>query len=96
MYVPQFKLDGILYPLFLAATASLVMYHFSVGTHIGQENFVYTKLCKSSEKFKIKDFNSPRNELQIVLDYCSKNIEEYLHLRNPDDINISKNLQHRM
>ena len=72
------------------------MYHRSVRTHIFLENYVYTKLFKSSEKSKIKDCNSPRNKPLIVLDYWSNNIEEYFHQRNPDNINISEHLQHRM
>ena len=56
---------------FYNKTDSLVMYHHSVGTHIGHENFVYTKLGKSTDKSKIKDFNSPRNEPLIILGYFS-------------------------
>ena len=41
-------------------------------------------------KTKIKDFNSPRNDPLIVLDYWSNNIEEYFHLRNPDNIDLSE------
>ena len=37
----------------------------------------------------MKDFNSSRNKSIIVLDCWSKNIEEYFHLRNTDNINIS-------
>ena len=65
------------------------MYHLSVGTHLGHDKYVYTKLCKISKKYKITDFNSPRNEPLNALEYCSKNIEEYFHLRNPDKINLS-------
>ena len=43
-----------------------------------------------SEKYKINDFNSPRNETLIVLEYWSKKIEEYFHLSNPDNINLSE------
>ena len=42
------------------------------------------------KRIKIKYFNSPRNEPLIVLDYWSKNIEEYFHLRNTDNINLSE------
>ena len=85
----QFKLDESLYPVIFAETASLVMHHSSVGTHLVHENCIYTKLFKCTKKAKIKDFNSPRNEPLIVLDYWSNNIEEYFHLRNPDNINLS-------
>ena len=37
----------------------------------------------------MKDFNSSRNKSLIVLDCWSKNIEEYFHLRNTNNINIS-------
>ena len=86
----QFKLDESLYPVIFAETASLVMHHSSVGTHLVHENCIYTKLFKCTKKAKIKDFNSPRNEPLIVLDYWSNNIEEYFHLRNPDNINLSE------
>ena len=66
------------------------MCHFSIGTHIGHENYVYTKLCNCSKKTNIKGFNSPGNKLLIVLDYCSKNIEEYFHLRKPENIYLSE------
>ena len=63
----------------------------------------YTPSCESVPK-KIKDFNSPRNEPLIVLYYWSKNIEEYFHLHNPDNINLPekyttqdvKNVMNRM
>ena len=42
------------------------------------------------QKTKIKDFNSPRNEPLIVLDYWLNKIEEYFHLRNLDNINLSE------
>ena len=64
------------------------MYHRYVGTHFGHENCVYNNLCKSAKKSKINYFNSPRNEPLIVIDYWSKNIEEYFHLSNPDNINL--------
>ena len=51
-------------------------------------NFIYTKLCKSDKKSKIKDCNNPRNEPLIVIDYCLGNIEEYSHLHNPENINL--------
>ena len=65
------------------------MYHCSVVTHIGQENYVYTNLCNISETYKIKDVKIPRNKPIMVLDYWSNNIEEDFHLRNPDNINLS-------
>ena len=65
------------------------MYNCYIGIHLVHENYVYTKLCKCDKKYKIKDFNSPRNEPLIVLDYWSINIEEYFHLRNPDNIDLS-------
>ena len=40
------------------------------------------------QKNKIKDFNSPRNKPLVVLDFWSKNIEEYFYLRNPANINL--------
>ena len=89
MYVPQFNKYGSLYPVLLSATDILVMYHRSVGNHIVHEDYVYTKLCKSAQKSKIKDFNSPTNEPLIVIDYWSKKIEEDFRICNPDNINIS-------
>ena len=89
MTVPQFKRDGSLYPIFLSETDSLLMYHLSAGNHLGQENHVYTKLCKCDKKSKIKDFNSPMNKPLIVLYYWSKKIEEDFHLHKPDKINLS-------
>ena len=47
--VPKFKRDGSLYPVLLSETASLVIYHHCVGTHLGHKNYVYTKLCKSAK-----------------------------------------------
>ena len=66
------------------------MYHFSVDTHLGHKNYVYTKLCKYTKKTKIKDFNSPSNKPLIFLGCRSKKIEEYSHLCNPDNINLSE------
>ena len=66
------------------------MYHCSVGTRLGHENYIYTKLCKSAEKPKIKDFKSTKNNPLIVLDYWPNKNEEYFHLRNSDRINLSK------
>ena len=80
--------DGSLYPVRLAEISSPVMYHHSFGTHLWHSNYVYTKVYKSTEKSKIMDINSPRNEPLIVLEYWSKNIEEYFHLHNPDNINL--------
>ena len=49
----------------------------------------YTPSCESvPKKNQINDFNSPRNEPIIVLDYWSNNIEEDFHLRNPNNIYI--------
>ena len=42
------------------------------------------------KKPKTKDFNSPRNKPTIVIDYWSKKVEGYFHLRNPDTFNISE------
>ena len=89
MYVPQFKREGSLYPVILAASASMFIYNSSVGTHPGHKNNVYNKLYKSSEKSKIKDFNSPRNYALLVVDYWSKKIEENFHLNNPGNIILS-------
>ena len=87
--IPQFKRDGSLHPVLLVAMYSMEIYHCSVGTHLGLKNYVYTKLCKCAKKSEIKDFNSPRNDPLIILDYWSKNIEEYFHLRNHTKINLS-------
>ena len=65
--VPQYKRDGSLYPVILEATAGMVMYHSSIGTHIGHKNYLYNKLFMCAKK--IKDFISPRNEPLIFLDY---------------------------
>ena len=81
--------DGSLYPVRLAEISSPVMYHHSFGTHLWHSNYVYTKVYKSTEKSKIMDINSPRNEPLIVLEYWSKNIEEYFHLCNLKNINLS-------
>ena len=72
------------------SSASMVMYHRSVGNHIVRDNYTYTKLCKSDEKSKIKDFNSPRNQPLIFLDYWSNYIKGGFHLCNPYNINISE------
>ena len=72
------------------------MYYCAVRMNLGCDKYVYTKLFKSSEKEKIKYFNSNRNDSLIILDYWSKNIEEYFHLRSPKNINLSENLQHIM
>ena len=40
-------------------------------------------------KPQIKDFNSPRNKPLTFIDYLSDNIEEYFHIRNTDNINLS-------
>ena len=55
-------------------------------------------------KSKIKDFNSTSNDTLFVIDYWSKKIVKYFHLRNPNIINLSgnsitqdvKNLMHTM
>ena len=88
--VPQLKQYESIYPVLLASTSSLFMHQISVGTHVGHEKYVYTKLCKSAEKSKIKDFNRPRNEPLIILDYCSKNIEEDFHLHSSENIYLSE------
>ena len=72
MSVPHFKRYVSIYPVLLAATDVMFMYHSYVVTHIGHDNYVYTKMFKSSEKSKIKYFESPRKEPLI-----SKKIEEY-------------------
>ena len=74
------------------ATEIIVLYYRSAGMHLGRNKYVYTNMYKSAEKSKINDFNSPRNKPLIILNYWSKNIEEYFHLRNPDNINLSENL----
>ena len=90
MSIPQLKQDVSLYPVLLSETASLLVYHSSVGTHPGHENYVYTKLLKCAQNSQIKDFNSPRNKPLIFLEYWSNNIEEDFHLRNPENINLSE------
>ena len=50
--IPQFEQDGILYPVFISSNFSLVVYHISIGTHIGHKNYIYTNLCNSAEKPK--------------------------------------------
>ena len=47
-------------------------------------------MCKITKNSKIKDFNSPRNESLIVLDYWSKKTEETFHLFIPFNINLSE------
>ena len=64
------------------------MYHCSVGTHLGHKNYIYTKLCKCSQK--IKDFKISSSEPLVVLDHWSNKIEEYFHLVNPDNNNLSE------
>ena len=54
--LPQFKRDGSLYPVLLAATKNLLMYHYSVGIDLGHENYVNTKMCKSVEKIQNQGF----------------------------------------
>ena len=95
MYVPQLKQNVCIYPVLLAETNGLVMYNCSFGTDIVHKSYVYIKLWKITQKDKIKDFNSPRNEPLIVLDYWPNKIEEYFHLRNPYNIIYMTNLQHR-
>ena len=68
------------------------MYHCYFEINLCHNSYVYANMCKSDEKFKIKDFNSPSNEPQIVLGYFPKNFEEYFHLRNSDNINISEDI----
>ena len=50
--VPQLKRVGSILPVLLSETDSLVMYHHSVGTHLGHENYLYTNLCKSAKNQK--------------------------------------------
>ena len=75
-------------PVLLSSTDVLVTYHCPVGTHIGHEKYVYTKLWNSAEESKTKDFNSPRNEPVLVIYYWSNKIEEYFHLHKSDNINL--------
>ena len=50
----------------------------------------YKLICaRVTKKAKIKAFDSPRNEALVVLDYWSNNIKEYVHIRIPDNINLS-------
>ena len=92
VYIVYTKVQAICQslPYSLSSTASLVMHHRSVGTHLGHENYIYTNLCKSTKKSKPKDFNSSRNEPLIVIDYWSKNTEKYFHLRNPDTSHLAE------
>ena len=94
--VTQFKLYGSLQPLLLVATKILNMYHSSVGTHIGNNKYVYTNIWKSAEKYRIKDFKSPRKKYPIFLGYWSKKIEEYFHLSNSNKVNIYQTMQQRI
>ena len=50
--LPQFKWNDSLYPVLLTETDSMEMYHHYVGTHIGHEKYLYTKMCKSSKNPK--------------------------------------------
>ena len=70
MSASQFRLNGNLYPVLLAETASTVIYHCSIGTYFGHEKCIYTKLCKIYEKYKIKGFSSPRKNLQNIFIYA--------------------------
>ena len=65
------------------------MYHRSFGTRIFHEKYVYTKLCKSAKKSKIRYFSSHRNKTLVVLEYLSKNIEKSFHICNPGNIIMS-------
>ena len=62
VYVPKFNTYGSIYPVLLESATSMVMYHRAVGTHLGHDNYVYTKLWKIHEISKIKDLNSPTDE----------------------------------
>ena len=95
MPVIQFNIYGSLYPALLEASVSLVMYIFFVGMHIVCDN-LYTNICKSDEKDKKEVFSSTEDEPLIVLDYWSKNIEEYFHTRHPKQLIYVTNLQHIM
>ena len=47
-------------------------------------------MCKSTEKSKIKYYNSPTNMPLIVPEYWLNKVEEYFCLRNPGNINLSE------
>ena len=51
---------------------------------------MYTPRYARVPKIKIKDFNNTRNKQLIVLEYWSKNIEEYFHQHNPNIIYLSE------
>ena len=70
----------------------MVLYYHSAGMHLGCNKYVYNNMYKSAEKSKINYFYNPRNKPLIILNYWSKNIEEYFYLCNPDNINLSENL----
>ena len=50
---------------------------------------IYTPSFARVSKSKIKYFKSPRNKPLIILDYCSKKIEEDFNLHNPGRIYLS-------
>ena len=62
VYVPKFNPYGSIYSVLFQSANSMVMYHRAVGTHLGHDNYIYTKLWKIHEKPKIKDLNSSINE----------------------------------
>ena len=69
-FVPQFNIDGILNPVICIADGSMVIYHCEIGMHIGCNNYVYTKMLKSAEKSKIKDYKISTDGLLISLTIC--------------------------
>ena len=54
MSATQFKTYGSLYHVLLSEADILVIFHRYFGTHIGHDDYIYTKMCKSAEKPKIK------------------------------------------
>ena len=62
VYVPKFNPYGSIYSVLFESANSMVMYHRAVGTHLGHNNYIDTKLWKINEKSKIKDLNSIIND----------------------------------
>ena len=96
MYDPQFNTDDILHLILLAVTMILVMNHYSRGTHIVRNNYIYTKIFKNSEESKIKDFNSPMYEPLIIFDCWLNNIEHLFFYVIPTTFINPKNVKHRI
>ena len=90
VYTTQFKPYVSLYHFILASNPHIFIYYRSVKINIVQNKNVHTKMCKSTEKSKIKYYNSPTNTPLIVPEYWLNKVEEYFCLRNPGNINLSE------